>query len=125
MSAAQLLDDLMASFAPPGTAERCKATAANPANSANHKQPCGLSAGFVVCEGLRKPANSQLELVALSPDSQEFAAVRKVQNGLESEQACGFSQNSQDSQGLSEPRQAGSMPFRVDRDGLMRRLLWR
>ena len=70
-------------------------TPANPANSANREHSCGLPADFVPANRLRISANA-------GADSQEFAAIRNMENGPRGQQPCGFSQNSQDSQGCPE-----------------------
>jgi hypothetical protein len=80
-----LLNDLLQAYT--------AGTPANPANPANRKDSCGLQAGKAVCEGLRTPANA-------GPGSQTFAAIRNPPNGPESKQPCGFSQDSQLSQGF-------------------------
>lgn len=77
-------------------------TPANPANSANREHSCGLPADSVAakrCESLRTLDGAA---AVAGADSQEFAAVRSMANGLQSQQPCGVSQNSQDSQRCPE-----------------------
>ncbi len=96
-----LLDELLAGYVLPiaqmPLSHDTAAKAANPANPANSEAACGLAAGSAPCEGLRISAN----LDSTSQDSQTFAAVRKPQNGPQSQQACGFSQDSQGVGGTS------------------------
>jgi hypothetical protein len=94
MSAA-LLDDLLAAFVMP--------TPAKAANPANRQQLRGVPADPAACEALRISANTQPGPDLASADSQVFAAVRNPANGPESEEWPGFSQDSQDSQGLPRP----------------------
>lgn len=103
MSVAMLLDELLSGFAPPPRSAWSAPTPAKAANSANRKQSCGFPADSTACEGLRKAANPGPAGVAAATDSQEFAAVRNPGNRLESKQPCGFSQDSQDSQGVPVP----------------------
>lgn len=91
--------DLLADLLGPTERSLPDTTPAKAANSANREYPRGLEPDSGVCEGLRKAANSQPEPAAPSQDSQEFAALRRVANPAQSKQPCGFSQDSQDSQG--------------------------
>lgn len=98
-SVAETLDDLFAYLLGPTASALPGGTPAKAANSANREHPCGLEPDAGVCEGLRKAANSQPEPAEPSQDSQKFAALRRVANPAQSKQPCGFSQDSQDSQG--------------------------
>ena len=69
------------------------APAANPANAANREHRRGLAGGSSRCEGLRIAANA-------GRDSQEFASVRRGTDGPEAQHSLGFSQDSQNSQGV-------------------------
>jgi hypothetical protein len=103
MSAA-LLDELPSGFVVADKSVCPQPTRAKAANSANRKQPCRSTADSALCERLRKSANSQDD----TQNSQEFAAVRKTPNEPGSQYPCGFSQDSQDSQGLPTPKTAPS-----------------
>lgn len=54
---------------------------------------------MAVCEGLRISANPAATKAEASPDSQTFAGIRRSQTGQRSEEKCGSSQDSQNSQG--------------------------
>ena len=86
-----LLDELMAPFLPPQSAS-ARTTPAKAAKAANVERWRGVKAESASCEGLRIPAN------AVTP-SQTFAGLRNLRNRPQSEQRCGFSQDSHDSQG--------------------------
>ena len=84
-------------------AKRCPVpTPANAANSANHKDTRGATLDSGLCEALRISANPVLAATATVADSQEFAAVRDLTIWAASQQPCGFSQDSQDSQGCPQ-----------------------
>ena len=88
-----LLDELLAGYVfRPAQMPALPDTAAKAANPANVETACGSPADSAVCEGLRIPAKR-------AADSQTFARVRKPANTAQSQQPCGFSQLSQDSQG--------------------------
>ena len=93
---ASLLDELLDDFMAP--------TPANAANSANRQQPRGPLADQVPCEDLRILANGEPATPSTAQDSQTFAAVRRPASTRESEERRGFSQDSQDSQGLPDPK---------------------
>jgi hypothetical protein len=99
MSAAQLLDVLMAAFATPESVARPEPTPANAAKAANRQQACGLPAHAATCEGLRNAANHRAGEFFADTYSQPFALIRNSANSPERQQPCGFSQNSQLSQG--------------------------
>ena len=76
--------------------ERCLVpTAANAANPAKREHPCGTAASFGPREVLRIAANAGSAPVA---GSQGFAGVRSAEDGPQSQQPRGSSQDSQDSQ---------------------------
>jgi len=93
------IDDLLADLIKPALAPRPAPTPAKAANPANREHPCGLTPDLAPCEGLRKPANRPARRSGTVSDSQPFADLRYAADALESEQTCGFSQDSQDSQG--------------------------
>lgn len=95
----ELLSDLLAGFLTPAADALSDATPAKAANSANREHPCGSAGGFAVCEGLRISAKTEQQAAQDPPDSQKFASIRRLQNTVQSEHSCGFSQDSQDSQG--------------------------
>lgn len=97
MSAA-LLDELLADFLAPVRGSHAAPTPAKAAKAANREHPCGPALDPQRCEDLRTPANAQQHETGDRLTSQEFAAVRTVENEPQSEQACGSSQDSQDSQ---------------------------
>jgi hypothetical protein len=92
---ADLLDELMAGFTAPADAH-ADPTPAKAAKAAKNRMNTGVSGDFSVCEGLRKVANPDLL-------SQKFAALRKPENAAQGQHPCGFSQDSQDSQGFRSP----------------------
>ena len=96
---ADLLDELLAGYVAPVRIALVAPTPAKAANPANREHSCGLAADSGPCEDLRISAKAEKGTVGAGPDSQAFAAVRKPQNGPQSEQTCGSSQVSQDSQG--------------------------
>lgn len=100
---AALLADLIAPEGP----SLAPVPPANAANSANREHPCGPLADSVPCESLRTPANSGNAEPGAGQDSQAFATVRRGQNGPQSEQRGGLSQDSQLSQGSPEFTQSG------------------
>lgn len=106
-----LLDELLADYVAPGAAVFPAATPAKAANSANREHPRGPAPVFVPCEALRMSANVESRTPGAEADSQKFAAVRKPQTTPRSEQTCGSSQNSQDSQGGRADAQA--RPYRL------------
>ena len=75
------------------------ATPAKPAIPAKTRMFARSAARLAVCEGLRIPANPACTDVEASPDSQTFAGIRKPETGPRSEETCGPSQDSQNSQG--------------------------
>ena len=93
-----LLDDLLASYMEPVRVAFAAPTPAKAAKAANREHPCGPAPALAVCEGLRIPANPAGADTEASPDSQTFAALRKPEIGPRSEQTCGSSQDSQNSQ---------------------------
>ncbi len=97
MSAA-LLDDLLAGYVAPVRVAFTAPTPAKAAKAANSEHPCGPAPALAVCEGLRIPANPAGADAQVIPDSQLFAGVRKPGTGLQSEETCGSSQDSQNSQ---------------------------
>jgi hypothetical protein len=107
MSATALLDELLSGFAPPVGSAWSDPTPAKAAKAADRKHPCGLAADSAPCEGVRKPANLSPGDATAATDSQEFAAFRNPENGPESKQPRGFSQDSQDSLGLPGPTTIG------------------
>jgi hypothetical protein len=96
---AALLDDLLAGYTAPVRLALAAPTPAKAANSAKSEHPCGFAGDLGAANGLRISANPTQPEADHAPDSQEFAAVRKPQTGLQSEDSCGSSQDSQDSQG--------------------------
>lgn len=107
MSAAMLLDELLAGFTPASGDAWSGPTPAKAANPANRKHPCGVSGVSDTCEDLRKPANLRPDTLVVGTDSRGFATVRNLENGPQSKQPCGLSQDSQDSQGAPDPRASG------------------
>lgn len=105
MSAAALLDELLAGFNLPADSAQPSPTPAKAAKAANPEHPCGSTADSGPCEGLRNFAIPGPRLVGSDSDSQEFADLRNPGNGPQSEQRRGFSQDSQDSQGLPPSEQ--------------------
>lgn len=97
---ADLLDDLLAGYTAPVRLVFAAPTPAKAANSAKSEHPCGLTADSEPANGLRKSANPAQPAAGDTPDSQEFAGVRKAQTGPQSEHPCASSQNSRDSQAL-------------------------
>ena len=95
---AELWADLLGELAESRPAPTA-ANAANAANPASCEHSCGLAADSSPCEDLRISAKAEKRTVGAKLDSQVFAAVRRPQNGPQSEETCGSSQNSQDSQG--------------------------
>lgn len=93
------IDDLLADLIEPEVAPRPEPTPAKAANPANREHPCGLTPDLAPCEDLRKPANQAARRSGTGSDSQPFADLRNAADAPESEQTCGFSQDSQNSQG--------------------------
>lgn len=114
---AELLADLLALPLPSGV------PAAKTANLAKTTQPCGLAGHDGACEALRMCANPAAKDGPTTADSQEFAAIRKAENAPRAQQACGVSQDSQDSQPtlgkLSRIAQAMSVDARLVLDCLL------
>ncbi len=81
--------------------EPAPAKAAKAAKAANREHPCGPVADSVICEDLRKLRNDDGEGEEEAGGFAEFAELRKPENQSQSEQPCGFSQDSQDSQGVN------------------------
>ena len=98
MSAA-LLDELLAGYLSPVRIAFAAPAPAKAAKAANREHPCGLVADSPPCVGLRILANPAGTDALVDPDSQTFAGVRNAQNGPQSEQPWGLSQDSQVSQG--------------------------
>ena len=98
MSAA-LLDELLAGYLSPVRIAFAAPAPAKAAKAANREHPCGPAPALALCEGLRIPANPAGADAEASPDSQTFAGIRKPEIGPRSEQTCGSSQDSQNSQG--------------------------
>lgn len=103
---ADLLDELLADLIGDAPMVCPAGTAAKAANPANRKDWRGLAADLQPCEGLRKPANDCDTGALAGGDSQEFATLRKQADGPQSEEIRGSSQNSQDSQGVANPKQS-------------------
>ena len=93
-----LLDDLLAGYIAPIRVAFAAPTPAKAAKAANREHPCGPAPAMAPCEGLRIPANPAGADGATELDSQTFAGVRKPQIGPRSEETCGSSQDSQNSQ---------------------------
>lgn len=102
MSAAMLLDELLAGFAPSVHDAWSGPTPAKAANPANRKQPRGISVHSGHCEDLRNAANPEPDTPVVDNDSRGFAAVRNLSDDPHSKQPCGFSQDSQDSHGVPD-----------------------
>ena len=98
-----LLDELLADYVAPGAEAFPAPTPAKAANSANREHPRGPAPVFVPCERLRISANVEARTPCAEADSQIFAAVRRRQTVSQSEQTCGSSQDSQNSQGCLRP----------------------
>ena len=113
MSAAMLLDELLAGFAPAASDAWPSPTPAKAARAANRKQTCALAADLTLCEGLRNAANPGTETLVVDANSRGFAALRNLLNDPLSKQPCGFSQDSQDSQGVPDRKASGPDPFAV------------
>lgn len=71
------------------------------AKAANREHPCGSAADSLICEDLRKLRSDGGEGEEEAGGFAEFAELRKPENQSQSEQPCGFSQDSQDSQGVT------------------------
>ena len=93
-----LLDDLLAGFTGGADAALVPPTPAKAANSAKREHSRGLPPALAVCEDQRIPAKQFHFDGDDDADSQPFAVVRKLETGRQSEQSCGSSQDSQDSQ---------------------------
>ena len=91
---AELLADLIG-----GDEVLAAGTPASAANPAKSEQPCGLASGLPSCEGLLIAANPMPAAVRVAADSQALAGIRKLPNRSQSVHPCGFSQDSQGSQG--------------------------
>ena len=100
-SVAAMLADMLADLIGPAGSELSGGTPANSANPAKNRTSIDSAGDSGACEGLRKVANSQPEPAAPEPDSQKFAALRRGCNQPQSEHPCGFSQDSQNSQGVA------------------------
>lgn len=98
------LDELLADLIGDASMVCPAGTPANSANSANRKDWRGLAADLQPCEGLRKPANCCDTDTLAGGDSQEFATLRKPANSPRGQQIRGSSQDSQDSQGVADPK---------------------
>ena len=96
---AGLLDELLADFTALAGIAHAAPTPAKAAKAANREHPCGLAPASVACEALRIAANGEQRTADAEPDSQIFAAVRRLPTEPQSEQTCGSSQESQVSQG--------------------------
>lgn len=107
MSAARLLDELLSGFAPLAGDVHPDPTPAKAANPAIRQLPPGLAADSVPCEGARKLANHGPDEWLAATGSQAFAADRKSEHAQQSQQPCGLSQDSQNSQRLTGPMQPG------------------
>jgi hypothetical protein len=94
-SAAELLADLIDPKALHGEPP------ANRAKAAKSRASIDSAADSGGCEGLRISAKPALSVIAASPDSQVFAGDSQTVNHAESEAQCGFSQDSQLSQGVA------------------------
>lgn len=112
MSAALLLDELLAGFAPPPAADPGPAPA-KAANAANREQGRGDSGDAGRCEGLRIVAKPPPLAADPGSDSQTFAALRRLADGLESERPRRLSQHSQNSQGWASAARIASQPART------------
>lgn len=93
-SVVDLVGSWLADILTPGT------TPANATKAANREDSCGSAADATACERLRISANPVRAPAADDAHSQTFAGIRKPENGQQSEHWRGFSQDSQDSQGL-------------------------
>ena len=96
-----LLDELLDGYVTPVRVAFAVPTPAKAAKAANREHPCGLPADSGPCESLRISANPEPVADLPAPDSQAFADIRRPQNGPQGEQRRGFSQDSQDSQGVA------------------------
>ena len=108
---ASLLDELLA--------DDCAPAPEKTANSAKRQQWRGAAGTLTPCEGLRISANSDPATASTAPDSQAFAAVRSPTNTPKSEERCGLSQDSQDSQRVPvqcEVSDSIDMPTWADED---------
>lgn len=105
-----LLDDLLADFTTPDRLAIARPTPAKAANPAKGEHPCGSAADSEAakgCELLRIEASSA---PPITPDSQEFAGVRKPQTTPQAQYSCGSSQDSRDSQGCPSPCASPTAP---------------
>lgn len=93
--------DLLADLIGPAKSEWSGGTPAKVANPAKNRASIDAAGDSRVCEGLRKVANSQADQTTTAPDSQKFAGLRSGCNQPQSEHPCGFSQDSQNSQGVA------------------------
>jgi hypothetical protein len=103
-----LLDALLADY----IAAPTLAKAANPANREHGR---GLAADSTPCEGLRISANGRAGADPGEQNSQAFASVRKPPSSPQRQQQRGFSQNSQDSQGVACNRHFRLTPEQAER----------
>lgn len=104
--------DLLADLIGPAQSEWSGGTPAKVANPAKNRASIDAAGDSRVCVGLRKVANSQADQTTTAPDSQKFAGLRSGGNRPQSEHPCGFSQDSQNSQGVAgtkEPAHARAM----------------
>jgi hypothetical protein len=98
---AALLDELLAGYVAPVRVAFAAPTPAKAANPAKDEHPCGPAPASASCEGLRIPAKAVGAGDEADADSQNFAGIRRGQPGPRSEDTCGSSQDSQNSQGVA------------------------
>lgn len=108
-----LLDELIGAFV-----DTAPAKAANPAKN---EHPCGSAPDPMPANGLRKSAKTGTLSPGLNQNSQVFASDSQAQKGPRSQEICGSSQDSQDSQGyLSQSEPDTLTRFEARRARLMR-----
>jgi hypothetical protein len=106
-------DELLARFADVGQVRMSEEAPAKRANAANPKDSSGVQTESDPRERLRIAAKA-------SPSSQTFAGVRSGPSGAGSEQGCGLSQVSHDSQGCLSVTDGDEERSRARRDRLLR-----
>lgn len=108
--------DMLADLIGPAKSAWSGATPAKAAKAAKNRASIDAAGDSGACEGLRKVANLQPEPAAPTQDSQKFAALRRGVNRPQSEHPCGFSQDSQNSQGVAgtiASAQPRSRPYKL------------
>lgn len=108
--------DLLADLIGPPEWSLPGGTPAKAANSAKTRASISSAADSEVCEGLRISANPAAAPAAPPANSQLFAGIRRGCKPAQSKHPCGFSQDSQDSQGVPgaiASERARSRPYKL------------